>query len=88
MDSPEVNKSKTKALVQKGLEKKGSTIEAKSKALAGSRKKTPIATKTTLTKGRSEKEEEKRKRMEELLAQRQKRIAERSCFYCQDSKEQ
>ncbi|KAM0029048.1 hypothetical protein Hdeb2414_s0018g00521311 [Helianthus debilis subsp. tardiflorus] len=86
MDSPEVNKSKTKALVQKGLEKKGSTIEAKSKALAGSRKKTPIATKTTLTKGRSEKEEEKRKRMEELLAQRQKRIAERSASTAKTAK--
>ncbi|KAL8264366.1 hypothetical protein R6Q59_022496 [Mikania micrantha] len=78
MDSPEVNKSKTKPLVEKGLGKKGSTIDVKSKALAGSRKKTPTTTKTTILKGRSEKEEEKRKKMEELLTQRQKRIAERS----------
>ncbi|KAK9077504.1 hypothetical protein SSX86_005841 [Deinandra increscens subsp. villosa] len=78
MDSPEAKKSKTKALVEKGLEKKGSIIEAKSKALAGSRRKTPAATKTTILKGRSEKEEEKRKKMEELSAQRRKRIAERS----------
>ncbi|KAI3755805.1 hypothetical protein L1987_55611 [Smallanthus sonchifolius] len=77
MDSPEVNKSKAKALV-KGLERKGSTFEAKSKALAGSRRKTPAATTTTIPKGRSEKEEQKRKKMEELLTERQKRIAERA----------
>ncbi|KAD4178954.1 hypothetical protein E3N88_27545 [Mikania micrantha] len=86
MDSPEVNKSKTKPLVEKGLGKKGSTIDVKSKALAGSRKKTPTTTKTTILKGRSEKEEEKRKKMEELLTQRQKRIAERTPFASRDMK--
>ncbi|KAI3804806.1 hypothetical protein L1987_26625 [Smallanthus sonchifolius] len=85
MDSPEVNNSKAKALV-KGLEQKGSTIEAKSKALAGSRRKTPAATKTTIPKGRSEKEEEKRKKMEELLSLRQKRIAERSASTAKNNK--
>ncbi|KAK1430993.1 hypothetical protein QVD17_14171 [Tagetes erecta] len=74
MDSPEVNKSKIKASV----EKKGSTVEAKSKALVESRRKPPAETKTPILKGRSAKEEERRKKMEELLTQRQRRIAERS----------
>ncbi|XP_076905582.1 COP1-interacting protein 7-like [Bidens hawaiensis] len=86
MDSPEVNKSKTKGLVEKGLVKKGSTVETKSKALAGTRKKTPAATKTTIVKGRSEKEEEKRKKMQELLNERQKRIAERSASTAKTAK--
>ncbi|KAJ4828457.1 hypothetical protein Tsubulata_005683 [Turnera subulata] len=41
-------------------------------------KKPSSAGRTTLPKGKSDKEEERRKRMEELLIQRQKRIAERS----------
>ncbi|XP_076889321.1 COP1-interacting protein 7-like [Bidens hawaiensis] len=86
MDSPEVNKSKTKGLVEKGLVKKGSILETKSKALAGTRKKMPAATKTTIVKGRSEKEEEKRKKMQELLTERQKRIAERSASTAKTAK--
>nr|XP_043628081.1 COP1-interacting protein 7-like [Erigeron canadensis] len=71
-------KSRTKTPVGKSLERKVSTIEAKSKVLTGSKSMKPTATKATMLKAKSNKEEEKRKKMEELLVQRQKRIAERS----------
>ncbi|GJY12983.1 hypothetical protein Tco_0382292, partial [Tanacetum coccineum] len=48
-------KSRTKTLVGKGLERKGTTIEAKLKALFGSRSKKSTATKTTIPKGKSKK---------------------------------
>ncbi|PWA79831.1 hypothetical protein CTI12_AA202640 (chloroplast) [Artemisia annua] len=79
-------KSRTKTLVGKGLERKGTTIEAKSKALVGSRSKKSAETKTTKPNGQSEKDEEKRKKMEELLTQRQKRIAERSALMSKTTK--
>ncbi|GAB4846376.1 COP1-interacting protein 7 [Ancistrocladus abbreviatus] len=41
-------------------------------------RKPPLVSRTTLQKGKHEKEEDNRKRMEELVRQRQKRIAERS----------
>ncbi|KAI3497085.1 hypothetical protein L1887_39467 [Cichorium endivia] len=61
-------------------EKKGLTIEAKSKALSERKTKSDIVSRSTkrIAKGKSEKEEEKRRKMEELLTQRRKRIAERS----------
>ncbi|KAI3702877.1 hypothetical protein L6452_28630 [Arctium lappa] len=81
---------------EEGLERKGSTIEAKSKPLVGSlgksksdiisRSKKSTGTKTTILKGKSEKEEEKRKKMEELLIQRQKRIADRSAATAKTAK--
>nr|GEY48231.1 hypothetical protein [Tanacetum cinerariifolium] len=66
-----------------GLERKGTTIEAKLKALFGSRSKKSIATKTTIPKGKSKKDEEKRKKIEELLTQR---IAERSALTSKTTK--
>lgn len=57
-DSVEDNtstKSGTKIPVRKIIERKGSTIEAKSKALTGSRSKKSTATKTTIPKGKTEK---------------------------------
>ncbi|GKA29158.1 hypothetical protein Tco_0715403 [Tanacetum coccineum] len=48
-------KSRTKTLVGKGLERKGTTIKANSKALLGLKSKKSIATKTTIPKGKSEK---------------------------------
>ncbi|XP_024959696.1 COP1-interacting protein 7-like [Cynara cardunculus var. scolymus] len=77
---------------EEGLERKDSTIEAKSKPLVGSlgKSKSNIISgskKSTGTKtGKSEKEEEKRKKMEELLIQRQKRIAERSASTAKTAK--
>ncbi|GJR87523.1 COP1-interacting protein 7-like protein [Tanacetum coccineum] len=48
-------KSSTETLVGKGLERKGTIIEAKSNALFGSRSKKSTATKTTIPKGKSKK---------------------------------
>ncbi|XP_071730151.1 COP1-interacting protein 7-like isoform X2 [Rutidosis leptorrhynchoides] len=73
VDSAKVNESKDKVFVRKG-----STNETKSKALVGSRSKKSTETKTAMPKGISNKEDEKRKKTEELISQRQKRIAERS----------
>ncbi|KAG6385469.1 hypothetical protein SASPL_154304 [Salvia splendens] len=69
----------------KELGRKVAGKEPKSKALKGSlsRSKSDIPLRSKIstagsTRGKSDKEEEKRKKMEELLIQRQKRIAERS----------
>ncbi|GKD44719.1 hypothetical protein Tco_1269364, partial [Tanacetum coccineum] len=80
------SKSRTKTLIEKGLSRKRSTIEAKSKALVGSRSNKSTVTKTTIPKSKSEKDEEKRKKTEELLTQRQKRIAERSALTSKTTK--
>ncbi|XP_048235022.1 COP1-interacting protein 7 isoform X3 [Ricinus communis] len=55
----------------------GSLTKSKSDLMSRT-KKPNTATRTTLQKGKSSKEEENRKRMEEYMLQRQKRIAERS----------
>lgn len=77
-----------KLMPVKALEKKGSTIEAKSKALSERKSKSDILSrrKKPIPKVKSGKEEEKRKKMEELLTQRQKRIAERSASTINKSK--
>ncbi|OIT00444.1 PREDICTED: uncharacterized protein LOC109228956 [Nicotiana attenuata] len=76
--------------IGKDLGRKGVSKEPKSKASVGSLgrtkseissriKKSPSASnRTTLQKSRAEKDEETRKRLEQSLLQRQKRIAERS----------
>ncbi|KAJ9182867.1 hypothetical protein P3X46_006814 [Hevea brasiliensis] len=51
--------------------------KSKSSLMSRTKKPTSVGI-TTVQRGKSDKEEEKRKRMEELLIQRQKRIAERS----------
>ncbi|CAH1444513.1 unnamed protein product [Lactuca virosa] len=69
---------------------KGSTIETKSKALSERKSKSDVISrsKKPIAKGKSDKEEEKRKRMEELLIQRQKRISARSASATNKSKSQ
>ncbi|CAI9263618.1 unnamed protein product [Lactuca saligna] len=69
---------------------KHSTIETKSKALSERKSKSDVISrnKKPIAKGKSDKEEEKRKRMEELLIQRQKRISERSASATNKSKSQ
>ncbi|KAM1808088.1 hypothetical protein ACFX11_031016 [Malus domestica] len=55
----------------------GSLAKSKSDVMSRSKKPAPVS-KSTVHKSKSEMEKERRKRMEELLIQRQKRIAERS----------
>ncbi|KAL4580295.1 hypothetical protein LXL04_016483 [Taraxacum kok-saghyz] len=71
------NKKSTKSTPRKG---QSQTTETKSKALVPRKGKSDVISrnKKPIAKGKSDKEEEKRKKMEELLTQRQKRIAERS----------
>ncbi|KAG6387336.1 hypothetical protein SASPL_152523 [Salvia splendens] len=77
--------SSTNSKNGKELGRKVAGKEPKSKASKGSlsRSKSDIPVRSKIstagsTRGKSDKEEEKRKKMEELLIQRQKRIAERS----------
>ncbi|KAK6946750.1 hypothetical protein RJ641_000223, partial [Dillenia turbinata] len=68
-----------KKALSKEIKQKGSRIPGKNKPDIISRTKRPNSgNRTVVQKSKSEKEEENRKRMEELLIQRQKRIAERS----------
>ncbi|KAM1857603.1 hypothetical protein ACFX14_007692 [Malus domestica] len=63
----------------------GSLAKSKSDIISRSKKPASVS-KSTVHKSKSEMEEERRKRMEELLIQRQKRIAERSGSNTETSK--
>lgn len=55
----------------------GSLVKSRSEIISRSKKPSP-GSRNTIQKSKSEKEEDSRKKMEELMLQRQKRIAERS----------
>ncbi|KAK6132715.1 hypothetical protein DH2020_033520 [Rehmannia glutinosa] len=81
VDATEVRNGKTSKIgASKEPGRKVGGKELKSKAPSGSlgRSKSDVASRSKITNAGSTMEEEKRKKMEELLIQRQKRIAERS----------
>ncbi|XVE87991.1 hypothetical protein DITRI_Ditri19aG0032600 [Diplodiscus trichospermus] len=61
----------------------GSLVKSKAENMLKSKKPSPISSRSTIQKSKLEKEEEMRKKMEQLLMERQKRIAERTaaCGY-------